>query len=133
MGEVNQNPGLPLKAWASYLLGAGSQATAEAYARHHVTTKPLLWAPLTRCLTPKNLALDERGQPCKHPCCAGQPPDGFRTVWQTEWVKDVLLEAKSAGGVVREGFLDDERGNGRTREAAGVADGEDANGKLNPD
>ncbi|GAQ92068.1 hypothetical protein KFL_009160040 [Klebsormidium nitens] len=119
MGEVNRNPDLPLKAWETYLLGVGSQATAEAYARHHVTTKPLLWAPLTRCLTPKNLVLDERGEPCKRPCCAGQPPDGFRTVWQTELVMDVPFGAKSPGGVARDGILDNERGNGMRGEGLG--------------
>lgn len=114
MGETNQNPGLQLRTWDVYLLGVGPRAIAEAYARRHVTTKPLLWAPLACCLTPKHLELDERGARCCHECCSGQPSDRFRTIWETAIIdrklKEVQADASDVPGLVADGSPDNESG-----------------------
>jgi hypothetical protein len=114
MGETNQNPGLQLHTWDTYLLGVGPRATAEAYARRHVTTKPLLWAPLACCLTPKHLELDERGAQCCHECCSGQPSHRFRTVWETAIIDrnstEVQADASDVPGLVADGNPDNEFG-----------------------
>lgn len=81
MGEDNQNPNLPLHTWDRYPIGVGRRSTAEAYARRHVTTKPVLWAPCQVCLTVKDPVLNEQGVPCTETCCVGQPMDAFNSVW----------------------------------------------------